>query len=57
MSLTRELTALLRRKGYRLTGAVRAGLADFIAVVAEEYPDLDADGDDEDDEDEESEDA
>jgi hypothetical protein len=40
MRLARRLRRLLKRRGYRLTEAVKDGLRDFVATVCEENPDL-----------------
>lgn len=40
MRLARRLRRLLKRRGYRLTEAVRDGLRDFIATVSEENPEV-----------------
>lgn len=40
MRLLRRLRRLLKRRGYRLTDAVKDGLRDFVATVSEENPDV-----------------
>ena len=40
MRLARRLRRLLKRRGYRLTEAVKDGLRDFVATVSEENPDV-----------------
>ncbi len=40
MLIARRLKSLLRRKGYRVTGAVRAALTELIATLYEENPGL-----------------
>lgn len=40
MRLARRLRQLLKRKGYRVTSAVREGLTDLVATVFEENPDV-----------------
>lgn len=40
MRLARRLRRLLKRRGYRLTEAVKEGLRDFVATVSEENPDV-----------------
>ncbi|MBA3698069.1 MAG: CPXCG motif-containing cysteine-rich protein [Planctomycetes bacterium] len=40
MRLTRRLRRLLKRRGLRLTDAVKQGLRDFVAIVAEENPEV-----------------
>ncbi|HEX3135248.1 MAG TPA: CPXCG motif-containing cysteine-rich protein [Planctomycetota bacterium] len=39
MRLARRLRRLLKRRGLRLTDAVKQGLRDFVATVSEENPD------------------
>ncbi len=40
MRLARRLRRLLKRRGLRLTDAVKQGLRDFVATVSEENPDV-----------------
>lgn len=40
MRLLRRLRRLLKRRGYRLTEAVKDGLREFVATVSEENPDV-----------------
>lgn len=40
MRLARRLRRLLKRRGLRLTEAVKQGLRDFVATVSEENPDV-----------------
>lgn len=40
MRLVRRLRRLLKRRGYRLTEAVKDGLREFVATVSEENPDV-----------------
>ena len=40
MRLARRLRRLLKRRGYRLTDAVKEGLRDLIATVSEQNPDV-----------------
>lgn len=51
MRIARRLRQLLRKKGYRVTRAVREGLTELVATLYEENPDLsdpDAGGEEED---------
>ena len=52
MGIERALAALLRRKGIRVTGAIRAAIGDFAGIGAEENPDRDEDEAEREDEDE-----
>jgi hypothetical protein len=55
MDIERALAALLRRRGVRITGAIRAAIGDFAGIVAEENPDRDEDDPDDEDGDQDDE--